>query len=196
MLARTKFQNISGTRCKVDFVETPSLLMEYFCRDYRVVKKFAKHFQTGEVLPAYLLKTLLESKDQFSALEMQNQIFYSMVDQTYHGPGAGSLDTTKTFESLQQRYYPIKYAANTAWQTNFTHLYGYGGGYYSYLSCKGFASQIWATCFSEDPLSRQAGERYRREILAHGGGKNPEDMIQAMLGGDKISTDALIAEVS
>lgn len=196
MLAKTNFQNIAGTRCKTDFVETPSLLMEYFCRDYRVLKHFAKHYQTGEVMPAYLLKTMLESKDQFACLETQNQIFYSILDQTYHGKDAAILSTTKTFETLQNQYFPIPYATGTAWQTKFSHLSGYGAGYYSYLYCKGFASQIWFSCFSEDPLSRKAGERYRKEILAHGGGKNPKDMITSMLQGDEISTDALITELS
>lgn len=196
MLARTNFQHVSGTRCKLDFVETPSVLMEYFCRDYRVVKQFAKHHETGAVLPAYLLKTALEAKDFDSALETQTQVLYSVADQVFHGRNADQLSVTATFDSLQNQYLPIRAAPNTAWVTKFSHLYGYGAGYYSYLHCRMYASQIWATCFQDNPLSREAGERYRREVLAHGGGKDPQEMIMALLGGEATTTEALISELA
>ena len=101
----------------------------------------------------------------------------------------------KTFDALQTKYYPIRPAPNTAWVTRFSHHYGYGAGYFSYLHCRRYASQIWASCFQADPLSRAAGERYRAEVLAHGGAKDPQEMITSLLGGEAISNEALIAEI-
>jgi len=68
-----------------------------------------------------------------------------------------------------------------AWQLRFSHLVGYGAKYYSYLMSRAIASWIWQQCFEADPLSRSQGERYRRECLAHGGGKPPQLVISDFL---------------
>lgn len=49
ILSKTEYQHLAGVRSPIDFVETPSTLMEHFCRDYRVVRTFAEHYQTKEV---------------------------------------------------------------------------------------------------------------------------------------------------
>uniref|UniRef100_A0A3P8ULH1 Mitochondrial intermediate peptidase n=1 Tax=Cynoglossus semilaevis TaxID=244447 RepID=A0A3P8ULH1_CYNSE len=104
------------TRCATDFAEVPSILMEYFATDYRVIRQFARHYETGQ-----------------------------------------------------------------AWQLRFSHLIGYGAKYYSYLLSRAVASMVWRQCFVQDPLNRDMGERYRREMLAHGGAKEPMLMVEGML---------------
>jgi len=85
---------LSGTRCKLDFVETPSILMEYFARDYRVVSKFAHHYKTGAVLPQPLFQRFLDSRDLFNPLNTQMQVVYGLMDQKFHGPHPLSSSTT------------------------------------------------------------------------------------------------------
>ncbi|XP_068144208.1 mitochondrial intermediate peptidase [Drosophila tropicalis] len=170
MLARTEFQHVTGTRCSTDFAEVPSVLMEYFASDPRVLRTFARHFQTHQPISEDMLRRLCASKHLFAASETQLQVFYSALDQEYHGEGAGAgRNTTEILKDVQNRYYGLPYVENTAWQLRFSHLVGYGAKYYSYLISKTIASWIWQTYFEANPFNRQAGEKYRSEILAHGG---------------------------
>lgn len=180
MLGRTKYQHVTGTRCSTDFAEVPSVLMEYFASDSRVLSKFAKHFKTQKPMPNHLIEKLCASKHIFCASEMQNQVFYSMLDHVYHkGKLEGS--TTEVLKNIQEKYYGLSYIENTAWQLRFSHLVGYGAKYYSYLISRAIASWIWQTYFQNDPLNRAAGEKYRWECLAHGGGKPPSLLVSDFL---------------
>ncbi|XP_076763104.1 mitochondrial intermediate peptidase [Xylocopa sonorina] len=180
MLGRTKYQHVTGTRCSTDFAEVPSVLMEYFATDPRVVSKFAKHFQTSEQIPTALLEKLYASKNIFCASELQNQVCYSMLDQVYHS-GQLKKSTTEILKEIQGKYYQLPYIENTAWQLRFSHLVGYGAKYYSYLISRAIASWIWQTYFQADPFNRTAGNRYREECLAHGGGKPPSTLVSDFL---------------
>ncbi|ROL54176.1 Mitochondrial intermediate peptidase [Anabarilius grahami] len=180
MLGRTRYQHVTGTRCPTDFAEVPSILMEYFASDYRVVSQFARHYQTGEPLPESLVSRLCESKRVCNAADTQLQIFYAALDQVYHGkPQYRS--TTDILRETQEKFYGLPYVYDTAWQLRFSHLVGYGAKYYSYLMSRAVASMVWRQCFLQDPFSRMMGERYRREMLAHGGSKEPMLMVQGML---------------
>lgn len=180
MLGRTKYQHVTGTRCSTDFAEVPSILMEYFASDPRVVSTFARHYQTREEIPTELLEKLNTSKNIFCASELQNQLCYSMLDQVYHS-GELKKPSTEVLKEIQGKYYQLPYVENTAWQLRFSHLVGYGAKYYSYLISRAIASWIWQTYFQADPLNRTAGNRYRRECLAHGGGKPPSTLVSDFL---------------
>ncbi|RZB40417.1 mitochondrial intermediate peptidase, partial [Asbolus verrucosus] len=181
MLARTRYQHVSGTRCSTDFAEVPSILMEYFASDSRVIKLFAKHFQTKEPMPEKMLQKLCASKRLFTASETQLQIFYAALDQNYHGFHPLEESTTNILALTQNKFYGLPYVPNTTWQLRFSHLVGYGAKYYSYLVSRALAYLIWQTYFKADPLSRIQGEKYRMECLAHGGGKHPSDLISDYL---------------
>lgn len=78
----------------------------------QVVSKFAKHFQTQEPMPENLLHKLCASKNIFYASELQNQVFYSMLDQVYHS-GKLTKSTTEILEEVQKEYYGLPYVKNT-----------------------------------------------------------------------------------
>lgn len=185
MLSRTDYQHFSGTRVVLDLAETPSNIFEYFAWDYRVLKKFAKHYSTGEVIPEKLVNALNGAKSLFSATELQRQIFYSMIDQTLFGETTSSIyEKTTLIGDLQKKYTSFGYVEGTHWHTRFNHLINYGAGYYSYLYARCLASTVWHEVCHEDPLSFSTGSAIR-SFLKHGGAKEPAVLLKE-LGGDGI----------
>uniref|UniRef100_A0A3B5KRC4 Mitochondrial intermediate peptidase n=1 Tax=Xiphophorus couchianus TaxID=32473 RepID=A0A3B5KRC4_9TELE len=153
MLGRTRYQHVTGTRCATDFAEVPSILMEYFATDYRVISQFARHFETGQPLPENMVARLCESKKVCGAADTQLQVFYAVLDQIYHGKPQNR-STTEILKEMQEKFYGLPYTPNTAWQLRFSHLIGYGAKYYSYLMSRAVASMVWKQCFVQDPLNR------------------------------------------
>ena len=126
--------------------------------------------------------------DPCRAIDTHTQIILASIDQVYHSPEAlePSFDSTAAFAHLHDTAGLIPYVPGTSFQTQFGHLFGYGATYYSYLFDRAIASRVWRNVFSEDPLSRETGEKYRREILRYGGGKDPWKMVSALLAAPEL----------
>ncbi|KAG8848101.1 Mitochondrial intermediate peptidase [Tulasnella sp. 330] len=182
MIARTEYQNVSGTRCSTDFVELPSTLMEKFLVSPAVLGLFPS--TPSAPIPSYAhLQSYLARSNSLPALETHTHILMAILDQTYHSHlvSSPSFSSTSELHKLETRLGLFPPIPGTAWQTNFTHLDGYGATYYTYLFCRAIARKVWKTLFEGDPLSRVEGERYKREVLRYGGGRDPWEMVAKLL---------------
>ncbi|KAJ3178379.1 Mitochondrial intermediate peptidase [Irineochytrium annulatum] len=204
MFARTDHQHIAGTRCPLDFVEVPSNFMEQFARHPAVLSTFAFHYATREPMDLSRLAAYRAANKVLSSLEVQTQLQMALLDQLYHripateDEGTMEYDTTAVLKELQNRVNVIPYVDGTAWQVQFSHLYGYGASYYSYFWARRWSGRVYRRWFGdgtpggkgergEEPLMiqppgcptprrvtwREAGEYFRRELLACGGGRDP-----------------------
>eukprot|EP00013_Stygamoeba_regulata_P002550 CAMPEP_0177634630 /NCGR_PEP_ID=MMETSP0447-20121125/3469_1 /TAXON_ID=0 /ORGANISM="Stygamoeba regulata, Strain BSH-02190019" /LENGTH=738 /DNA_ID=CAMNT_0019136361 /DNA_START=709 /DNA_END=2925 /DNA_ORIENTATION=+ len=196
LFSRTRFQHTSGTRCAVDLVETPSTLMEFFVWDPRILPLFAKHYKTGKPLPASMIRNLRASKNMFSAIDTQHQVLLSLLDQTFHHlyatkdhpkTASGNPETTvDMLRRLQNMYTTIPFEEHTHWHTHFSHLTTYAGSYYTYLFCRVFSTSLWYKYFQKDPLSREAGNKLRSELLRYGGSKDPQSILRTLVGAPSV----------
>ncbi|XP_058084642.1 mitochondrial intermediate peptidase, mitochondrial isoform X2 [Magnolia sinica] len=208
LLSRTDYQHFSGTRMVLDLAETPANLFEYYAWDYRVLRTFARHYSSGEVIPEKLVESMNGARRMFAVTELQRQIFFSLIDQTLFGEqSAPQRDTVSIVADLKQQYTSWNHVEGTHWHTRFNHLINYGAGdihnptmlsinhlhindnlglvsvgYYSYLYAKCFAATIWQEVCLEDPLCLNTGSVLRTEFLQHGGAKDPSHLLKDFMG--------------
>ena len=180
ILARTSFQNVSGTRCATDFAELPSTLMEHFAADPTVLSLFARHWKTDKPLPYDLIAERIRLAKRFEGIDTEHQILLAMVDQAYHAPevAAPSFDSTRVFHEIQDRYaHGPREPQESCWQGFFGHLHSYGSTYYSYLFDRVLAERVWRVVFKAgengSAINRENGERLKERLLKWGGGRDP-----------------------
>lgn len=185
MLGRTSLHNVSGTRCQTDFVELPSILHETFARDERVLASFGKHYKTGKPVPIDLLKKHLESDKILTSCETFGQVKMALLDQLYHGASGCNVndDSFNLLDLYHQLESNLVVLADdkSSWPGKFGHLYSYGALYYSYLLDRAISSKVWTELFDKDPLSREAGEKFKNEVLRWGGSRDPWVCISKVL---------------
>ena len=191
MLGQTEYHNVSGTRCATDFVELPSILMEHFCSSTPILSSFAKHHSTGKALPNELIQRHQASMHLLKGVEQNSQITMALLDQVYHSAApvdqAGWSSTAAWYDVAEKCGMPGLRGTGTSWQGRFTHLFGYGASYYSYLFDRAVASRVWAQIFDGgNELSREAGERYQKEVLQWGGSKEPWECVAGLLDNEAI----------
>ena len=193
ILGRTSLQVVSGTRCPTDFAELPSVLMEYFASDPYVLALFARHWETGAPLPYEMVEHALTMQEQGHGIQTETQILFSLLDQAYHSLSlnmTGGFDSTKALFSVYDKYSSVREPRGTNAQGLFGHLVEYGGTYYSYLFDRAIAGKIWKEVFRQGEdgggVDREAGERYKEEVLKWGGGRSGWACISGVLGEERL----------
>jgi len=183
VLTETKLGRFSGTAVALDFVEAPSQMFENWCWDPGVLSGFAKHYKTGEVLPAETIAGMVRARTLGSGLDTEHQIYYGMNDQAYHVAPGGKIDTTKTGIDLLAKLELMPRPEGTFYQASFGHLMsGYEGGYYGYLYSLVYAQDMQTRFAEKGILSPEAGMYYRKKILARGGSMDELDLLRDYLG--------------
>ena len=132
-------------------------------------------------LPFNQLQNHLNILKSLEFLETHQQILLAILDQLYHGKPENQFNSSKIWFNLQKEKGLLAPIENNNWQVNFTHLYGYGAVYYSYLFDRAIASKVWSTLFSKNPLSRESGEIFKSKLLKFGGGKDPWELLSNVL---------------
>jgi intermediate peptidase len=180
ILGRTEFQHVSGTRCQTDFVEMPSTLMEYFIRHPTILSDVATHYSTGKKPTEIECVKFIDQQRQTESVQMQQQIVYAMLDQMLHAShetGAKWIDSDRISVDVQKTYRLER--PDRHLHTGFSHLFGYGAGYYSYLWSRSIARDVFESSFQpsldggEWDRLRERGECYEMEILRFGGSRDP-----------------------
>lgn len=192
MIGRTNLHNLSGTRCATDFVELPSVLMEFFSKDPRVLMMMGRHYKTGEPLSETLL-SLHKQKLSVGSLQQCEKFVQSkmaILDQALHNDQVihhlEDFDPVNVYHNLEQqsKVFPDTYST---WLGKIPHLFSYGAVYYLYLLDLTIAEKIWNQLFAAEPFSRQAGDKYKQSVLVWGGTRDPWECLSDALDTPELS---------
>jgi len=165
-----------------DFVEAPSQMLEEFFHDYGVLSGFARHYQTGEVLPQDLYVRMNRADAYGRAIGQQLQLTYAAVSLDFHTLPPATLDFDAVYQRDAERYSSFAFVAGDHSWASFTHLNGYSSNYYGYVLAKVIAEDFFAQFDSHDLLGGPAGMRYERMVLAPGATKPAAQLVRDFLG--------------
>ncbi len=180
---------ISGIATEGDFVEVPSQMLEEFFRDHRLLGTFARHYQTGEAIPAELVALMNQAGAFGRADWVRTQLFYTNYSLDVHDrdpdePGH-PLDLDALLKADYERFLPYLWIDGNRMYSSFTHLCGYSSNYYTYLYDKviaiDFFNQFDRAALLEDPATL----RYRSTVLDRGGSAPGRTLVRDFLGRDE-----------
>jgi thimet oligopeptidase len=178
----TPWAGLSGVRTEWDFVEAPSQMLEEWCWDAAVLRRFARHFDTGEPIPEDLVERMRAADEFGKGLRVRQQMFYAATSLRLHDRDPRGLDTTALAAELQERYTPFRHVPGTYFQESFGHLEGYSAIYYTYMWSLVIAKDLFGVFRRDGLLNPAAAARYRRAILEPGGGAPAAKLVESFLG--------------
>ena len=182
MLSNCEYQALAGTNVARDFVEMPSQFNESFAAIPEVFDHFARHYKTGEQMPAELKERMLKSITFQTSYALGENLAATCLDLAWHMLPAKDVptpDKAAAFETaaLQQigllnPQIPPRYSTSY-----FNHVWGggYAAGYYSYLWTEVLAVNIADVFAQRGALKRETGQDMRDKILSRG---NTGDLMQ------------------
>lgn len=178
-----------------DFVELPSQIMEHWVLEPEVLKVYAKHFQTGEVIPAELVDKLVKSGKFNTGFQTVEYLAAALLDMEYHSIKVPVGIDIRDFEKKAMDKYGLIPEIKPRYRsTYFNHIWagGYSAGYYGYIWCEILDADAFQA-FKEtgNIFNKEVAARFEKEILSKGGTRDPLDMYVAFRG-KQPSIDALL----
>lgn len=185
VLADTTYPNLSGTSVKWDFVELPSQFLENFCYEPEFLKTFAKHYQTGEILPDEKIQKISDSKNFMEGYQTLRQLGFGMLDIAYHtnADKVGDIKTFEVEETKASNLYPSN--PETAMSTSFSHIFqgGYSAGYYSYKWAEVLDADAFQYFKENGIFNPEIAAKYKI-LLSSGGTKDPMELYKNFRGSE------------
>jgi thimet oligopeptidase len=182
---RTEWAGLSGFATEGDFIEVPSQMLEEFFRDEKLLQAFAKHYETGEVLPAEIIRKMKLAGSFGRADWVRAQLYYTTLSLDLHDQEPASIDLDETTKRLYQSLQPWTWIDGNRMYASFGHLTGYSSNYYTYAFDKVIALDFFAQFDPADLLGCEAGAKYRKTVLEQGGSKPGRQMVRDFLGRDE-----------
>lgn len=196
IFSNVKYPTLAMTAVSRDFVEFPSTFEEDWAQHPEVLGNYAKHYETGEPIPADLLDKVMRSRSFNQGFDTLEYISAALLDMEWHSlPANAPLQNPQEFEAAALKKHGVDLAAvPPRYKSNFfSHSMGggYSAGYYAYMWSEILAADAFAHVQKNGGLTRENGDHYRKNILAVGNSRPTMDSYKAFRGQEP-TTDALL----
>jgi Zn-dependent oligopeptidase len=194
MLANTTYNSLSGTSVSWDFVELPSQILENWCFEKEALELFAKHFETGEVIPMKYVEKIKESASFHEGMQTLRQLSFGLLDMQWHGQNPSEITSVKEFENeafTDTKLYPD--VIENCMSTAFSHIFqgGYSAGYYSYKWAEVLDADAFEYFLEEGIFHKEVATKFKENILSKGGTEKPMELYKRFRGKEP-KPDALL----
>ncbi len=194
LMAHGKYGSLNGTNVYRDFVELPSQLLENWATEREYLDLWAKHYQTGEKIPAELVEKIERAANFNAGYACVRQLQFGILDMSYHSitePFEGDIESFERMATEPTQILPL--VEGTAFSPSFSHIFagGYSAGYYSYKWAEVLEADAYELFKQKGIFDGETAKSFRENILERGGQAHPMELYVKYRGHEP-SVDALI----
>lgn len=187
MLADTTYPSMSGTNVYWDFVELPSQLLENWCYESDCLQMFAKHYQTGDLIPMEYVDRLKKSSQFNAGLATVRQVGLGLIDMAWHTDlQPKHLKVSEIEKNAIKPTNLLPFVEGTCISTQFSHIFqgGYASGYYSYKWAEVLDADAFEYFKENGILNKEIALKLKDTILSKGGTIAPSELYRLFRGKD------------
>jgi len=189
LFASQRYPSLSGTATPRDFVEFPSQINEHWASEPQVFRHYARHYQTGEPMPAELHEKIIRAGKFNKGYEMSELLAAALLDLHWHSLDGGQpVQSVDEFEQQALRSDDLDMAAVPPRYRSsyFQHIWGggYAAGYYAYIWTQMLADDGYQWFVENGGLTRKNGKIFRQKILSRGNSSELKALYEAWRGGE------------
>lgn len=194
LLSQCHYRSLSGTNVYLDFVELPSQLMENWILEEESLKLFARHYQTGEVIPTELIEKV-KASDRFQAgYNCVRQLQFGFLDMAWYSADPMQITSVAGFEReaiKDTEVLPPAEGSNIS--CSFSHIFagGYAAGYYSYKWAEALDADAFEMFKEHGIFDPKVAHAFEENVLQRGGTEHPMKLFERFRG-RKPDPDALL----
>lgn len=185
MLANTTYPGLSGTNVYWDFVELPSQILENWCYEKEALATFAKHYETGELIPMELVEKIKKSSTFMQGMATLRQLSFGLLDMSWHANDPSTIKDVKKHEKqtfANTSLYPN--VEENCMSTSFSHIFqgGYSAGYYSYKWAEVLDADAFEYFKENGIFNHEIASKFKNNVLSKGGTENPMVLYKRFRG--------------
>ena len=187
MFAEGRYPSLTGTSVSRDFVELPSQIMENWAFEPEYLNSFAKHYQTGEPIPAELIEKIVAAKNYLAGYAQVRQLHFGYLDMAWHSLTELPAEGTVEFEQKTLAPYAVMPSVEgSAFSCSFSHIFsgGYSAGYYSYKWAEVLEADAFSLFKEKGIFNTEVSGSFRENILSKGGTEEASVLYRNFRGHD------------
>ena len=187
IFAQGRYPSLTGTSVSRDFVELPSQIMENWAFEPEYLNSFAKHYKTGEPIPAELIEKVVAAKNYLAGYGQVRQLHFGYLDMAWHTLKDVPAESAIDFETKVLAPYSVMPSVDgAAFSTSFSHIFsgGYSAGYYSYKWAEVLEADAFSLFKEKGIFNTDVATSFRKNILEKGGAEDESVIYRNFRGHD------------